>query len=93
MTEQELNELLNEAFQAKVWMDVNRHFMKMSEDEQSKILNEFEHIAETYGENSAEMAYFFHSSCMKYSKLYYFVQTTQSENNNWDEALEKELLS
>ena len=88
---EEIEKLLNEAFQAKVWMDVNRVFLELDIEEQSQILNEFESIAESYGERSKEMGAFFHKYCMKFSKLYYFTQTRDSENNDWDEAFQKEL--
>ena len=89
-TEEEMKELMNGAFQAKVWMDVNRAFMKMSEEEQESLLFQFEYIETTFGADSEEMSNFFDSSCMKYSKLYYFVNTAMP-NVDWDGAFEKEL--
>jgi len=88
---EEIEKLLSEAFQAKVWMDVNRVFLELDIEEQAQILDEFESIAEFHGEHSKEMGAFFHKYCMKYSKLYYFANTQDSDKNDWDEAFEKEL--
>lgn len=89
LPELKIAKLLHEAFQAKVWTDINRAFETMDEDEQTKILDEFEYIVERHGDNSDEMCEFFHKCCMRYSKLYFFVNTYSE--NNWDEAFEKEL--
>lgn len=91
--EQEIYELLNQAFQAKVFTDVQRAFQRMDDDVQREMMTAFDVIIETHGENSKEMHDYFHSQCMKFSKLYYFVNTTGADENNWDEALQKELLS
>lgn len=83
----EFTNLLHEMYQAKVWSEVVEGFNSLSEEEREAILNEFARICDQYGEGSQELHDFFHNQSMKFSKVYYFVNTLGEEDNKWDEAL------
>lgn len=88
----EFTNLLHEMYQAKVWSEVVEAFSNLSEEERDAILDEFAQLCEKYGEGSQELYDFFHKQSMRFSKIYYFVNTLGDNNDSsWDNAL-KELL-
>jgi hypothetical protein len=81
--------LLHEAYQAKVWSEVVESFNNLPEGERDAILEEFAQLCEKYGEGSQELYNFFHKQSMRFSKMYYFVNTLGENDTDWDSALEE----
>jgi len=84
------NQILLEAFQAKVWAECCEHFENMTPDEQHDLLSNFARILEEHGASSKEMWDFFHVITMKFSRTYYLVETLGNDDSSkWDSAMKE----
>ena len=81
---------IDQALQCRVWADIMRSFIALTEDERDSVVQQFIDNFDSDEINWKDMFNFFDSLSMKYSKIYYFIKGTD-QNANWDESL-KELL-